>query len=307
MNLTTTQLDRAKGALIGAAVGDALGAPVEFTTPEPGTIHTMTGGGVFNWGVGEWTDDTSMALCIAQAAAHHTDLAQGPGLDAIASNFLDWYASSPPDVGSQTSAVLFEFSPNARRMQKVAKNLNRQKAGNGSLMRTAPVALAYLSDVEGCMRAASEISALTHYDVSAITACQLWSYAIRHAVLEGDFLGAAWFLERSNLASFWRGVLKDAENGVMPEGGSNFWVVGALAAAWNAVLTTESFEDAVQKAINWGGDTDTVAAIAGALAGAKYGLSGIPGEWRAVLHGYPGVGVADLEALVERIVLHPDR
>lgn len=298
--------DQIIGTLIGAAVGDALGAPYEFTHPPLGTPIAMTGGGSFNWAPGEWTDDTSMTVGIALAAAEHDDISRGKGLDAVAKNFQTWFDSHPPDVGTQTASVLSRRAGNAVAMTKAARTIKGRKAGNGSLMRTSPVALATLNQPATVMVAtAKAVSALTHADPDAYRACELWSYAIRHAITHGDLAGPELYLQEfiagPGTRARWEWILKDAERGVMPDGGSNFWVVGALAAAWYSVTSTSSYVDAVRSAIYLGGDTDTVASIAGALAGALYGVSTIPPLWRTPLHGYPGLTGADLEALAVTI------
>lgn len=297
--------DRIKGVLVGAATGDALGAPVEFTHPEPGTlVLEMTGGGVFNWAPGEWTDDTSMTLAVAQAAAHHRDISTGAGLNKVAAGFKQWYDSQPPDVGSQTASVLRHPTRKAKKMTANADNIYGRKAGNGSLMRTSPVALATLHDSDiALIRTASAVNDLTHNDPDARIACSLWSFAIRHVIHYGSFEGAHMFIDlflTTTEQARWRTIMREAENGIMPEGGSNGWVIGALAAAWWAVSSSDSFEETMWMAILEGGDTDTVACIAGALAGAKYGASAIPARWRAALHGYPGITGVELEDLALR-------
>ncbi|CCQ15739.1 putative hydrolase (fragment), partial [Rhodococcus sp. AW25M09] len=171
MYLTDIQHDRARGVLLGTAAGDALGAGYEFGYPAPETAIAMIGGGTFDWAPGEWTDDTSMALCVARA------LETGGDVDDIAENFRTWFAQNPPDVGNQTRAVLSQITRSGAEMTAAAASLPGRTGGNGSLMRTAPVALAYLDDPVGCGAAAARISALTHSDPRAGEACQLWSHA----------------------------------------------------------------------------------------------------------------------------------
>src|ERR1700677_4850526 len=189
MTLTPAQLDRAVGALVGTAAGDALGAPYEFGPPRgPELEVAMTGGSL--WEPGEWTDDTSMAIVIAEAAATGADLRQETALDAIVRRWHEWMQAAK-DVGIQTSQVLgaagrLGLSPRtAREASAALHDRTGHTAGNGSLMRTAPVALAYLDDESALVEAARTVSELTHFDPDAGDACVLWCVAIRHAILTG--------------------------------------------------------------------------------------------------------------------------
>ncbi len=156
-HLTDAQADRAAGVLLGGAVGDALGVPYEFASaPGPTELAEMTGGGLGNFAPGEWSDDTSMAVAIAEVAATGADLTSDAALDEIARGFLRWHASGPPDIGIQTAAVLGQAAAEVerggspgealRREAQVYAAANPRSAGNGALMRTAPVALAHLDD-----------------------------------------------------------------------------------------------------------------------------------------------------------------
>ncbi|MET9491512.1 ADP-ribosylglycohydrolase family protein [Nocardia sp. NPDC006630] len=301
MELTAEQADRAAGVLLGTAAGDALGAGYEFTHPSPNIVIEMKGGGAFNWAPGEWTDDTSMAVAVARAAAESVNLHEEPGLDAVAAEFITWWDSKPADVGAQTSQVLQWRSPTGRQMQIHAHELGGLKAGNGSLMRTAPVALAYLDDEAHCAKAAAVVSSLTHYDMQAMQACKLWTLAIRHAVLYGTYDGVRQSLSMVD-AGFWGPLLDKAETGAPEDFPKNGWVVHALQTAWWAITHTDSLPAALELAVRAGGDTDTTAAIAGGLLGARWGASAVPEQWRAMLHGYPGYRAEDLTALTERIV-----
>lgn len=301
MRLNEQQTDRAAGVLLGTAAGDALGAGYEFTYPNVAATIDMIGGGPFKWAPGEWTDDTSMAVAIAEAAATGIDLASTEGLDAIAEQFIRWYDSKPEDIGNQTRAVLSARSPNAASMAARAKAVSGLKGGNGSLMRTAPVALAYLDDPQGATHAALKIGALTHDDPQAGQACQMWTYAIRHAVIEGNFDGVRDYLSVADqdVADYWRPLLDQAENGNPRDFSKNGWVVHALQTAWWAITSTDSssaqhLPDALEAAVRAGGDTDTTAAIAGGLLGARWGASAIPERWRRIMHGWPGYTSTDL-------------
>ncbi|MGB9226906.1 ADP-ribosylglycohydrolase family protein [Mycobacterium sp.] len=152
MTLTTAQLDRACGVLLGTAAGDALGAPYEFGPPRgPDLEVAMVGGGSFGWEPGEWTDDSAMAIAIAEVAATGADLRHEQALDAIVKRWHGW-SKHAKDVGVQTRSVLSQAGRRGISAQKARTEsaslhkLTGRTAGNGSLMRTAPVALAYLDD-----------------------------------------------------------------------------------------------------------------------------------------------------------------
>ncbi|MFF2087639.1 ADP-ribosylglycohydrolase family protein [Nocardia sp. NPDC058176] len=294
--------DRVAGVLVGGAAGDALGAGYEFTRPAPETVIDMIGGGAFDWAPGEWTDDTSMALAIVLAAV------RGPGidLDSVAAGFVRWYDSNPPDIGTQTGLVLSERPGSALAMLAQAQSLTGRTGGNGSLMRTAPVALAYLDDPAECVAAAGRIGMLTHYDEHAVDACKLWTYAVRHAVLNADFAGVREYVSGSPHSAYWTARLDEAEQGTPADFPNNGWVVHALQTAWWAITTTdqsgpEHLPLALSACVRAGNDTDTTAAIAGGLLGARWGASAVPARWRAMLHGYPGLTGADLPDLALRI------
>ncbi|RVW08192.1 ADP-ribosylglycohydrolase family protein [Prescottella agglutinans] len=310
MRLTEERADRAAGVLLATAAGDALGAGYEFTTPASGAVIDMIGGGIGAFAPGEWTDDTSMALAIAEVAATGIDIAGGPGLDAVAAQFVRWYDSEPADIGNQTSAVLSRRPASADEMRQIAWSLPGRKGGNGSLMRTAPVALAYLDDAEGCVRAARAIGLLTHHDERAVEACEMWTHAIRHAVLHGTFDGVRGYLDGASAGTrgYWAPLLDTAERGTPADFPNNGWVVDALLTAWWAITTTMDtgaasdtghLQRALEQAVRAGHDTDTTAAIAGGLLGARWGASAVPERWRRMLHGWPGYRADDLVRLAE--------
>lgn len=297
--------DRIAGTLLGLACGDALGAGYEFSTPAPDDEIEMRGGGLGPWAPGEWTDDTQMALCIAQVTATGSW-----DLDAIGGRFLDWHAAGPKDVGVSTSAVLAAATEPADLPEAAATYVRRNPrgaAGNGSLMRTAPVALAHLGDDHAIAAAAAAASAVTHGDPVAGEACVLWCIGIDRAVrerrLDGVRDGLA--LLSPDRAAFWRGKLDAAESAPPSSFRPNGYVVTALQAAYAAVQQTpvpigiraRHLQDALVAAVRIGHDTDTVAAIAGSLLGARWGASAIPFRWRRLLHGWPGMRAKDLVRL----------
>lgn len=312
-------LDRSTGVLLASACGDALGAGYEFDPPEriPARVG-MVGGGPFGWDPGEWTDDTSMAWVIAEVAASGLDLRDEQAQDRIAAGWYAWMRQAK-DVGAQTRTVLTRAAtgsgvPTAealRRQAAVHHKRTGMSGGNGSLMRTAPVALAYLDDPEGLVEAATQISALTHWDPEAGQACVLQCLAIRHAVLTGvlDLRVGLTHLD-DDAAALWAERIDDAEGRTPQTYRQNGWVVEALLGAWSAIARTSASDDepvegahlrqGLEAAVRGGNDTDTVAAIAGALLGAKYGASAVPEEWHQILHGWPGKRADDLIAMALR-------
>jgi ADP-ribosyl-[dinitrogen reductase] hydrolase len=309
--LTTAQTDRAAGVLLGMACGDALGAGYEFGPPLPASAAvTMTGGGGFGWAPGEWTDDTSMAVPIARAIAAGRDLADERVLDDIVAQWVGW-ARTAPDVGVQLRAVLSRTAPTAAAVRAVAWQHHERtgrSAGNGSLMRTAPVALAYLDDPEGLAVAARAISTLTHFEADAGDACVLWCLAIRHAVLEGELdVRVGLTALPAERRARWAELIDEAERAEPACFSKNGWVVQALQGAWSAISHAPATDAgqlrlALEAAVHGGRDTDTVAAIAGGLVGALWGASAVPGEWRRIVHGWPGLRASDLVRLGVRAV-----
>ncbi|TFD05527.1 ADP-ribosylglycohydrolase family protein [Cryobacterium sp. TMT1-66-1] len=308
--LTAAQKDRAAGVLLGMASGDALGAGYEFGPPlSSSTPVVMNGGGGFNWAPGEWTDDTSMAVLIARAAADGLDLRDDKVLDGIVAQWVQW-AKTAPDVGIQLRAVLSKTEPTASAVRAVAKahhERHGRSGGNGSLMRTAPVALAYLDDPVALAEAARAISSLTHYEADAGDACVLWCLAIRHAVLEGELdVRVGLSALPADRRELWAERIAVAETSEPKDFAHNGWVVEALQGAWSAISTINQADAthlrlALEAAVRGGRDTDTVAAIAGGLLGARWGASAVPAEWRRIVHGWPGLTGADLVRLGGRI------
>ena len=305
--MTPDVLDRARGAVLGSAAGDALGAAYEFGTRAVGPDGPeMLGGGLGDFEPGEWTDDTTMAWCVLDVAASYDDLRDEAALTAIAQRFRQWYDSGPADIGNQTRLVLGQAgsAPTGAMLTAAARDLHERTghtAGNGSLMRTTPVALRHLHDPAGLADTARRISALTHHDPQAQDACALWSLAIRHAIVTGELDVRAGL---DHVDAGWADLLDEAEQREPAYFRPNGWVVTALQAAWSAIAHTPSHDlvGSLDTAIRIGDDTDTVAAIAGGLLGACWGTAALPEGWRSMLHGYPGITAEDLLALVDRAV-----
>ncbi|MGN8050592.1 ADP-ribosylglycohydrolase family protein [Curtobacterium sp. 22159] len=286
MNPTTR--DRAIGAVLGSAAGDALGAGYEFRppVPEPTPIR-MVGGGSFGWAPGEWTDDTSMAVPILRTLARGLDPASEAALDGLVAAWADW-ARDAPDVGIQTRNVLTgleaRIASASRASARQEHEYTGRSAGNGSLMRTAPLALGYVTGAADeelrLAEAARAVSDLTHYESDAGDACVLWCVAIRKVILTGELdIMAGLDLLDLDRRRIWVDRIVTAEHSEPVDfTDSNGWVVSAFQAAYAAVKRSTSLEDGLISAVRTGNDTDTVAAIAGGLAGALYGASALPGE-----------------------------
>lgn len=308
---TTRRRDRAEGTLLGSAVGDALGAGYEYGCAPLGPDGpAMIGGGLGDFAPGVWTDDTTMTWCVADVVARGPDLLSADGLTAVARNFRAWYETDPPDIGVQTRYALRSGGPEptGAGLTEAARRMaagGARTAGNGSLMRTAPVALAYLHDTAACAAAARAVSGLTHADPLAGDACVLWTAAIRHAVVDERLdVRVGLGLLDGPARDRWTAWIDEAETRAPFAFTGNGFVVKALQAAWSAIYHagagrsgTEHLRAALELVIEVGDDTDTTAAIAGALLGARWGASAVPREWREVCHGYPGITVEELVAL----------
>ena len=319
--MDSTTSDRSAGVLLGQACGDALGVPYEFRTP-PGDdeLAEMKGGGLGPYQPGEWSDDTQMALCIARVAAKGVDLTTDEALDKIADAFLDWGTHGASDIGNQTRAVLRAArqseGPAGKRLRDAARayaSRNPQSAGNGALMRTSVVGLTSLDDRDATARGARAVAELTHGDPLAAESCVLWSEAVRVAVNSGELeLLAGLDLLPEERRDQWRGWIEQATDADPRQFTPNGFTVTALQAAWASITSTPEpdldpaegsypclhLQHALHNAIRVGDDTDTVAAIAGGLAGARWGSSAVPWHWRRAVHGWPDdLTVRDLVSL----------
>lgn len=281
MTLTSRYL----ATLLGLATGDALGTTVEFS-PRGSfpPVTTMTGGGPFNLKPGLWTDDTSMALCLAESLI--TKNAFNPA-DQMA-RYLNWwqwgYLSSTGtcfDIGMTVRTALDKFADTGN---PYSGDTSPDTAGNGSLMRLAPVVLFAYPDVEDAIRLAADSSRTTHGAPEAVESCQLFA-----ALLCGALAGTS---KQDLLASI---AYQPSEPKLKELATGNFiakqeaqirgtgYCVDSLEASLWCFFNTDSFEAAVLRAANLGDDADTTAAITGQIAGAYYGVAAIPPAWLAPL------------------------
>ena len=292
-------LDRKRGTMIGLAVGDALGAAVEFQSP--GTFTEVTGylgGGPHDLGPGEWTDDTSMALALADSIAD-----VGWDINDQADRYVKWWRTGAYsvngrafDIGNTTIAALHRFqqSGNARR----SGDRSERASGNGSIMRLAPVPIRYSymfpDGIGDLVERAIESSLPTHASPQCLSACVYLTIALCgliHGRPREEVLDPEWKPMRlaRDIAPFHREVAEVADGSSRrkhPPGivGSGYVVKSLEAALW-AFHDSRDFREAVLRAVNLGDDADTTAAVCGQLAGAYWGESGIPQEWRDGLAG----------------------
>jgi len=292
-----TTLDRYRGCLLGLAAGDALGTTLEFRAPgsfEP--ITGIVGGGPFGLKPGEWTDDTSMALCLAES------LIACRGFDALDQmrRYVRWWREGHLsvtgtcfDIGNATRSALARFEQTG---DPFAGSIDARSAGNGCIMRLAPIPMALAGDPGQAIALAAESSRTTHGARTCLDACRY---------LAGLLVGALNGVDKVTLLGphycpvpgLWQreplcpaieavaaGSFKAKEP---PEIRGTGFVVEALEAALWAFHRTDSFAAGALAAVNLGDDADTTGAIYGQLAGAWFGLGGIPAQWREVVAWAP--------------------
>ena len=275
--------DRARGALLGLAVGDALGTTLEFTERDQQPHHTeMTGGGPFGLKPGQWTDDTSMALALADS------LVERGGFDPrdLMTRFVAWrkkgdYSCTGTcfDIGITTQRALTTFQ---RTGEPFAGSTALDDAGNGSIMRLVPAVLFTLqADETATRQLAREQGRVTHGTAECLDACELFADILRDAIFgRQDPLRPRDGYPDTKVGDIARGEYRSKTRAQIQSSG---YVIDALEAALWCVSTTDSFEEALILAVNLGHDADTVAAVTGQIAGAFYGASAIPARWLAPL------------------------
>jgi ADP-ribosyl-[dinitrogen reductase] hydrolase len=282
MHPAIAPLDRHRGCLLGLACGDAVGTTVEFSPRGSfAPLTDMVGGGPFGLAPGEWTDDTSMALCLGASLLHCS------GFDARdqMSRYCNWrnvgYMSSNGrcfDIGITVSSALSRYLADGN---PVAGSPDPRSAGNGALMRLAPIPMYFMADAQATWHYAGESTRTTHGAAQAIACSQLFAWMLREALT-----GAP---REAILAPRCPYALTDASTAALAEGswrgkavdairGSGHCLAALEAAVW-CFANTDSFESAVLTAANLGDDADTTAAICGQLAGAHYGVDSVPAHW----------------------------
>jgi ADP-ribosyl-[dinitrogen reductase] hydrolase len=268
-------VDRARAALFGVAVGDALGATTEFMTPDQirkryGVLREIVGGGWLKLSPGQVTDDTEMTLCVARGIIGSGGWHLGP----IADRFAHWLSGDPADVGATCRRGIEEYMEKGR----LEAPPDERGAGNGAAMRVAPVALYTLGDEELLSRLAVEQAHITHH----------------HPLSDASCVSVGTMIQRGLLGAPLRDLRAGAEELAArhPEfrfegydGKSSGYVVDTLRTVFDAFFSTDNFEDCVVKTVNRGGDADTTGSIAGAIAGARYGLAAIPRRWLKAIDG----------------------
>jgi ADP-ribosyl-[dinitrogen reductase] hydrolase len=278
--------ERMRGCLLGLAVGDAVGISVEFARRGSFTPLTdMLGGGPFHLKPGQWTDDTSMALCLASS------LVERRGFDARdqMERYWDWYRNGAFsstgrcfDIGGTTLQALQRYKESG---EPFSGSTDPYSAGNGSIMRLAPVAMAYYPDRDMIWHYAAESSRTTHGALECLDACRLLGDILYQALSGAGKADVLLSTDPQRLASRKIQSIARGEYRAKPEDkirGTGY-VVEALEAALWCFWTTDSFEGAILKAANLGDDADTTAAICGQVTGAFYGESGIPPRWLQLL------------------------
>jgi len=282
-------VDRARAALFGVAVGDALGATTEFMTPAQirdryGVLREIVGGGWLKLSPGEVTDDTEMTLCVARGIVRSGRWDLGP----IADGFAHWLSGNPADVGATCRRGIEEY----REKGRLEAPLDERGAGNGAVMRVAPVALYTLGSEELLSRLAVEQARITHHNPLSDAACVLVGKMIQRGILGApprDLRAAAEELGARHPEFRLEGY----------DGNSSAFVVDTLRTVFDAFFSTEGFEECVVKTVNRGGDADTTGSIAGAIAGARYGIDAIPKRWLQALD--PNLR-EELSGLAEKLV-----
>ena len=292
---------------MGLAAGDALGTTLEFRTP--GTfapVTDMIGGGPFGLQAGQWTDDTSMAMCLAESLLARDGFDAADQMDRYLRWYHDGYWSSTGycfDIGNTVRAALNAYR---RSGDPFSGSLDPYSAGNGSLMRLAPVVLFYSRDVSGAVRRAADSSRTTHGAPAAVDACRYMAVLILGALYGEEkrtLLSAAY----SPVDGLWRneplapeiaeimgGSFKERQP---PQIKGTGYVVRSLEAALWAFYQSDNFRAGCLMAANLGDDADTTAAIYGQLAGAYYGEEDISQEWREQL-----ARTDDIEAIADSLL-----
>jgi ADP-ribosyl-[dinitrogen reductase] hydrolase len=275
---------RALGCLLGLAAGDAVGTTLEFSRRDHHPPLTdMIGGGPFHLRAGQWTDDTAMAIALGESLC----ACNGLDLQDLMDRFVAWYRQGRYsctgtcfDIGMTTQFALQRFMKNGN---PEAGNRSPRSAGNGSLMRLSPIPIFYHANLAAGVAAARRQSLSTHGAAEAIDACAAyaeWLILAINGQSKDEVLAHAIPDLAPGVATVIGGSWRDKSREQISSSG---YVVNSLEAAIWCVASAADFREAVLLAANLGDDADTVAAIAGQLAGALWGIEGIPADWLAKL------------------------
>ncbi len=271
--------DRARGAMLGMAIGDAIGTTLEFRPRDTERVTDMVGGGPFGLAPGQWTDDTSMALCLADALIAEGQFQPRSFARLLVRWYRDGYNSVLGhcfDIGNATRTAIEGHEATDGRWQG---NHAARTAGNGSLVRVAAIAVAYRGSLRQSWHLAAAQSRVTHAAPDALGCCHLFAMQMHHALRGGsrDMVLSpriASLQPRAQIINAGEYHIKSRE-----QIRSSGYVVDTLEAALWSVKNSDTFADAVLLAANLGDDADSVACVAGQLAGAIYGASAIPARW----------------------------
>lgn len=287
-----TKVANAQGCLLGLACGDALGRPVEFKSAAAieaayGTLDEMVGYGTHGQPAGTITDDAELAMRIARSLVEQRRF---DGAD-IAARFVDWYESGPFDIGLMTRDALSRLQ-SGESWENAGQNVWESRpegsnAGNGSVMRCAPHALAFADDLQYLGQVSERSSAITHADPRCKRGCAILNLTIA-SLIRGEPAPLDTALDTAYPNQSEAPELHEALDGLPAEISSSEihnggYVVDALQAGLYYALTAESARDAIVQAVNDGGDADTVGAITGAVAGARFGVTALPSDWLAAI------------------------
>lgn len=302
MSNIRSEADRFAGCLLGLAVGDALGTTVEFQPRGSfAPVRGITGGGPLGLPPGAWTDDTSMALCLAESLLTCGGFNAQDQMERYLRWWKDGHLSSLDycvDIGRTVREALVAFRQTGN---PISGPTRERSAGNGSIMRLAPVAMAYFPHRDAVIRMCGESSLTTHGADACVDACRLFGGILYKALNGADKESVlVWSSEDPDLAlreprlrAIAEATYRTSDLGEIRGSG---YVVDSLEAALWCFATTDSYAEAVLKAANLGDDADTTAAICGQVAGAFYGKAQIPAEWLAVL-----VMRQEIEQMAERL------
>jgi ADP-ribosyl-[dinitrogen reductase] hydrolase len=304
----TTLLDRYQGSLLGLAAGDALGTTLEFRPPGTFTpLQDMVGGGPFGLEPGQWTDDTSMALCLAQSLVERQGFDPSDQMERYLRWYRQGYLSSTGhcfDIGNTVRQALLKFE---QTREPYSGSTDPQSAGNGSIMRLAPVPLFYRADPRQAILKSAASSRTTHGAAAAIDACRYLSALLlgavngvgKHTLLAERYSPLPGYWEQEPLVSEIDQIAAGSFKHRQPPAikGSGYVVQSLEAALW-AFDRTDSFREGCLLAVNLGDDADTTGAVYGQLAGAFYGAQSIPPSWRAKLTHLPLI-----ESLAEHLIV----